>query len=141
MLTLINQGAEAKIFLLVPTDPNDYKNIECSEDITCKQKLKMNKFPLEPIIKNIPLIKKHRIVKSWRHPTLDYRLRKSRHKQEINCIIKALDAGLPVPCVLAQDPNEMVIWSEYIEGRTLKDHLNSKSTSTSNSMRLVFLSS
>lgn len=114
MATLLSQGAEAKIFLYL-TGPSSSQKMEG----------KPNKLPLGPFAGDFPAIMKHRFTKTWRNPALDFRLRKARHKQEVGCMVKAFEGNLPVPRILGQDPDEMVIWTEYIEGETLKSSLTS----------------
>ena len=116
---LLSQGAEAKVFLF-RTKPNASQ----------RAGKRLNKLPLEPALENFPAVMKHRFIKSWRHSALDLRLRKSRHKQEVGCMTKACEEGLPVPRILAQDPGEMIIWVEYIHGETLKSALVSGSVTS-----------
>lgn len=84
---LIQQGAEAKIFL--------------SDEI----------------------ITKDRIPKSYRHPSLDKRIRTRRTKAESKILNKALDLKINVPKVIATEKFSLQI--EFIDGDKLSETLNS----------------
>lgn len=55
------------------------------------------------------LIHKRRVVKGYRHKDLDNALRFERTKKEANILRKALSIGLPVPKVLSQGKDVLVI--------------------------------
>jgi tRNA A-37 threonylcarbamoyl transferase component Bud32 len=66
-------------------------------------------------------ITKNRIKKSYRIPTLDERLRKSRTKSEAK-IINKLQNIIPVPKIIKSDDKKEIIM-EYINGKKLSDNL------------------
>ena len=69
-------------------------------------------------------ITKHRISKSYRHPTLDKKLRKSRTKSESKIIFKLANT-LPVPKILNTDEKNYKILMQYINGKKLSENLES----------------
>ena len=69
-------------------------------------------------------ITKHRIKKSYRHPTLDKKLRKSRTKSESKIIFKLANT-LPVPKILNTDEKTYKISMQYINGKKLSENLES----------------
>lgn len=68
-------------------------------------------------------ISKSRIKKSYRHPILDEKIRKTRTKGESKILEKANIFGVNVPRVLNKGNFKIEI--EYIEGDKLSDKLNS----------------
>jgi len=68
-------------------------------------------------------ILKIRTKKSYRHPILDNKLRKSRTKKEAKILTKALELGIKVPKVL--DTGTFNLKMELIEGEKLSETLNS----------------
>lgn len=110
-IKLIQQGAEAKIFLTKSdalTKPNNEEN------------------------KSKQVIIKARISKSYRIPELDKNIRKRRTKSEENLLKKA-EKIIKIPAVInvlgdksnfANNPPEYSIKMEYIDGEKLSEHLN-----------------
>ncbi|MBN2013667.1 MAG: Kae1-associated serine/threonine protein kinase [Candidatus Altiarchaeota archaeon] len=64
---------------------------------------------------------KHRIVKAYRIPELDDRLRKQRTQREAKLLENAQKAGIAVPRVHEVDLRDRRIVMDFIEGRLLKD--------------------
>jgi len=64
---------------------------------------------------------KQRIIKSYRLPVLDEKLRKQRTKREIKSLEKAL-LLIPVPKVLSSSTYEITL--EHIAGKKLSEHLD-----------------
>ncbi len=93
MRQLIQQGAEAKIFL------------------------------------DGDKIIKERIVKGYRHPTIDLQIRTRRTRHEAKILCKAKELGVNVPVVFNVDEkfrpkSKFVLEMEFIEGDKLSDCLN-----------------
>jgi TP53 regulating kinase and related kinases len=65
-------------------------------------------------------IRKERLSKSWRHRDLDVKLCKTRLKQEVNCLKKAIKHHFSVPSILFVNQDRFSIYMEYIPGETLK---------------------
>lgn len=65
---------------------------------------------------------KERVVKQYRHPDLDDRLRKERTTQEKRLLEKAGAAGVPVPAVLERDWTTLVI--ERIDGDVFREAIS-----------------
>ena len=70
-------------------------------------------------------ITKSRIPKSYRHPVLDDKIRKSRTRREAKLLTKALALGINVPRVIKTDKSEIEI--EFIDGDRLSEKLNAYS--------------
>lgn len=66
---------------------------------------------------------KSRIKKSYRHPKLDFQIRKSRSKAEAKILAKCLESEINVPKVLSK--SDFDIDMEYIKGDRLSETLNS----------------
>jgi len=114
---LLHQGAEAKVYkLLFSTLPTEI----------------LPNFPTE-LLSHPPqyIVRKERLQKLWRHPILDTKLRKTRLKQEFNCMQKAFKAKLPVPQPYYIDKNSHFLYMEYIHGLTLKAAFRNWSIETS----------
>jgi len=73
---------------------------------------------------------KERIRKEYRIPELGERLRKLRTRRESKLLENAMRAGIPVPRVYKMDPKERKIVMEFIQGRILKDVLDSEDERT-----------
>jgi TP53 regulating kinase-like protein len=69
----------------------------------------------------LKVLAKIRKPKSYRHPELDYQLRKSRTNHEAFIIHKAKEAGVPTPLIYLVDNENAVIIMEYIEGAKVRD--------------------
>lgn len=66
---------------------------------------------------------KQRVVKSYRHPTLDRSLQTFRLKNEVRLMLEARKAGIPVPIIYSVDLAENRIVMEEIPGMRVKDAL------------------
>jgi TP53 regulating kinase-like protein len=74
-------------------------------------------------------IKKFRKPKKYRHPEIDYNLRKTRTNHEADIIHRAKQHGVSTPLLYSVDNEKGVIIMEYIEGikvRDLVDQLDDK---------------
>ncbi|KAI9282892.1 kinase-like domain-containing protein [Umbelopsis sp. AD052] len=89
---LIKQGAEARVYELIPflTNPNG-------------------------------CIVKERFSKTYRHPVLDKQLTHRRVSQEARCLFRCRKAGIDTPALYMVDPEAATIYMERILGRILKD--------------------
>lgn len=74
----------------------------------------------------MPALLKERIPKQYRHPSLDERIRKQRTKQEAVLLHKAKTVGVRSPAILKIDKKNASIWMEWINGKQLKEELNSQ---------------
>jgi len=73
------------------------------------------------------VLKKVRKPKKYRHPELDYQMRKSQTNHEADIIHRAKTYGVPTPLLYQVDNENAVIIMEYIDGvkiRDLVDQLN-----------------
>lgn len=86
------------------------------------------------------IIRKERLAKTWRHPTLDASLRKSRLKQEILCLTKAKQAGIIVPNLISIDKDQFYLHMEFIEGVTLKVAIEKWNAELSMCILVLFVS-
>jgi len=66
---------------------------------------------------------KQRVVKSYRHPTLDKSLQTFRIKNEVRLMFEARRAGIAVPVIYSVDLAENRIVMEEIKGMRVKDAL------------------
>ena len=66
---------------------------------------------------------KERVVKRYRHPTLEASLSKRRLNQEARCILRTRKNGVAAPCIYHIDYESARIYMSYIVGTTLKDWL------------------
>jgi len=69
------------------------------------------------------VVRKHRIPKTYRVPTLDLALRRERTIREARIISHARRAGVPTPTIFSVDPEGATIVMEYVEGQRLKELL------------------
>ncbi|MBN2421346.1 Kae1-associated serine/threonine protein kinase [Candidatus Woesearchaeota archaeon] len=72
------------------------------------------------IYKNKSSILKDRFLKTYRHPELDRRLRKSRTKREAKVMLKVKEI-IPTSKYISHDEDEMNIEMEYLPGDVLKN--------------------
>ncbi len=68
---------------------------------------------------------KQRVVKGYRHPTLDKSLQATRIKNEVRLMLEARRAGIPVPVIYSIDLSENRIVMEEVKGARVKDALES----------------
>ena len=66
-------------------------------------------------------IRKMRKPKKYRHPALDYQLRKTRTNHESDIIHRAKNYGVPTPLLYQVDNENGVIVMEYIDGIKIRD--------------------
>jgi Kae1-associated kinase Bud32 len=68
-------------------------------------------------------VRKRRLVKAYRHPDLDARIRRERTRAEAALLAEASAAGVRVPRVLDVDLDEAALQLEFVNGLTLRDAL------------------
>ncbi|KAK9491693.1 hypothetical protein V1508DRAFT_420993 [Lipomyces doorenjongii] len=107
-LTLISQGAEAKIYFSPdhPFIPSSLLGGAISTTIS------------NP---SAGYILKYRPPKRYRHDALDAQLTKHRTLSEARILYKLFLAGISVPSFIAVDPRLGLIWMENINGSSLKE--------------------
>ncbi|HUR68460.1 MAG TPA: bifunctional N(6)-L-threonylcarbamoyladenine synthase/serine/threonine protein kinase, partial [Candidatus Thermoplasmatota archaeon] len=71
-----------------------------------------------------PAVRKRRLVKSYRHPELDAKLRRSRTRAEARLLAQARAAGVRTPLVYEVDGDALVL--ERLAGRQLKEALTGR---------------
>lgn len=69
-------------------------------------------------------ILKERIKKTYRHEAIDSLIRKTNTRKEVKLLEKAKE-HIPVPKVIAHSDKEMTIEMEFIEGKKLRDVVDS----------------
>jgi len=69
------------------------------------------------------VVHKQRVVKAYRHPTLDGSLQTFRIKNEVRLMLEARKAGIAVPIIYSVDLAENRIVMEEIGGQRVKDAL------------------
>jgi len=74
---------------------------------------------------NRNVVLKQRVVKSYRHPTLDKYLQTFRIKNEVRLMLEARRAGVSVPIIYSVDLADNRIVMEEIPGMRVKDALES----------------
>jgi len=74
---------------------------------------------------NRSVVLKQRVVKSYRHPTLDKSLQTFRIKNEVRLMHEARRAGVSVPIIYSVDLADNRIVMEEIQGMRVKDALES----------------
>jgi len=72
---------------------------------------------------NRACVVKHRFRKAYRLPVLDEKLTRSRLAGEARAMVRARRAGVRAPCVVHVDAARGCVYSERVEGRTLKETL------------------
>ncbi len=70
-----------------------------------------------------PVVRKHRVPKTYRHPALDARLRDERTRDEANLLLAAARAGVRVPLLYDADRRGAVLALERVGGPVLRDVL------------------
>lgn len=73
---------------------------------------------------------KDRIKKNYRIEQIDKKIRKSRTSQESNLLSQARRAGVSTPIVFEIDKEDHKIIMEYIDGKRIKELLNSSDKKT-----------
>ncbi len=66
------------------------------------------------------IVAKKRIPKSYRHPTLDFKIRSARTSHEAKLMHAAKTLGVPCPSIFLVDRSENTLYMEHIDGRQLK---------------------
>ena len=72
---------------------------------------------------DMPAIKKVRIKKDYREPSLDLYIRRHRTKREAKLLSAVKKLGVPAPVIYDIEISEYTIVMEYIEGKLLKNLL------------------
>ncbi len=118
---LIAQGAEAKIYLVsnFKTSPVTLNPVRVGEQHADSDEREKGDTSVDSSQK---FIQKSRVPKSYRHPKLDTRIRKTRTKGEAKILTKSLEAEVNVPKVLNKSEFELQI--EYLPGEKLSETLN-----------------
>jgi Kae1-associated kinase Bud32 len=80
-------------------------------------------------------ITKTRLVKGYRHPELDERIRRQRLRQEATLLQAARQAGVPTPAILGLDERQAVLHLRRLAGPTLAAHLLSRTPTTADHLR------
>lgn len=71
-----------------------------------------------------PAVCKYRFPKTYRHPTLDRKLREQRTVREARALVRCRKHGVVAPTVYAVDRERCAIVMERIDGITVRDVLN-----------------
>ena len=74
------------------------------------------------------IVAKKRIPKSYRHPTLDFKIRSARTSHEAKLMHAAKTLGVPCPSIFLVDRSENTLYMEHIDGRQLKTIIPEAST-------------
>ncbi len=69
-------------------------------------------------------VKKIRMQKKYRHPSLDARLRRQRTRREAKVLRSARSAGVPCPQLFQESEEECELALEFVEGRLLSQALS-----------------
>ncbi|KZT57995.1 hypothetical protein CALCODRAFT_433348 [Calocera cornea HHB12733] len=67
-----------------------------------------------------PILLKHRFTKSYRHPTLDAQITRTRVQMEARALVRCQRAGVRVPGVRLVDAAVGVLGVEWIEGASVR---------------------
>ncbi len=79
---------------------------------------------LEPVdLLGRAALAKRRLVKPYRHPSLDARLRAERTRDEARLLLAARRAGIPVPILYDADRGDATLVLERMAGATLQEQL------------------
>lgn len=84
-------------------------------------------------------VRKHRLIKRYRHPTLDSKLRSRRLSQEARILLRLRKYQVPVPAIYDIDtnPNHMTIIMQFVPGKTLKQFLTNSGSENEKVMKIV----
>jgi Kae1-associated kinase Bud32 len=115
---LLTQGAEAKIYL-IKSKPTARLPLTSGREGEAR---KPKSSRIRETSNSKTTILKSRTKKSYRHPTLDNKIRTKRTRSESKLLTKALEAKINVPKVIQTDP--FTIDLEYIKGDKLSLTLN-----------------
>ena len=83
------------------------------------------------------VVVKQRVVKGYRHPTLDRSLQTSRIRNEARLMMEARRAGIPVPIIYSIDLGGGRIVMEEIPGARVKDALHDSSADGERICRVI----
>ncbi len=67
------------------------------------------------------VIIKRRGLKKYRHPSLDYEIRRFRTIHEADILHRCKEAGVPSPLIYQVNPEKATIVMEYVEGEKIRD--------------------
>lgn len=67
------------------------------------------------------VIFKRRGLKRYRHPTLDYEIRRFRTVHEADIMHRSKKAGVPTPLIYQVNPEKATIVMEYVQGEKIRD--------------------
>ncbi|MBI5398615.1 Kae1-associated serine/threonine protein kinase [Candidatus Woesearchaeota archaeon] len=81
-------------------------------------------------------VTKDRVTKSYRHPALDGRLRKTRTRHEAKILGMLMQSRFPAPQVTSVDEEKMVLQIEHIPGALIKQVLDSNEKDSSVCLRI-----
>ncbi len=110
-VSLIGDGAEAKIYLIEEANEEfNAREIGIDEDLIIKP-------PAEKFVL------KYRLKKRYRHPEIDFRLRKYRTRREYRILEKLSSKDVKVPRPLFVDEDRGILIMEFIEGEKLSQIL------------------
>ncbi|MBU2561506.1 MAG: Kae1-associated serine/threonine protein kinase [Nanoarchaeota archaeon] len=70
-------------------------------------------------------VTKHRFEKTYRHPELDSRLRKSRTRREAKILEKLQGMGFPAPRLIEMDDSDMKVHMDHVPGELVKKVIDS----------------
>lgn len=111
---LIKQGAEARVYSLPSLLPTP--SIYWPPTTPASSSTSSTPAPT-------PVILKHRFPKTYRHPTLDASLTKTRLQFEARALARAGRAGVTVPKVLLVDEPAGILGIERVEGWSVREVL------------------
>lgn len=80
---------------------------------------------VEEIIDNTKILQKNRIQKSYRHPKLDFAIRKTRTKSETK-LLREASLFVNTPKIISSDETLAQIKMEFITGKRLKEVIEKK---------------
>ncbi|MBN1543897.1 Kae1-associated serine/threonine protein kinase [Candidatus Woesearchaeota archaeon] len=69
-------------------------------------------------------VTKHRFEKTYRHPELDSRLRKSRTRREAKLLTKLAEVQFPAPQLIEMDDKDMKVQMEHVPGKMVKEAID-----------------
>ncbi|MBW2972098.1 Kae1-associated serine/threonine protein kinase [Candidatus Woesearchaeota archaeon] len=69
-------------------------------------------------------VTKDRFAKTYRHPELDEKLRKTRTRREAKLLTKLSEAQFPAPQLVKMDDKEMKVQMEHVPGRMVKETID-----------------
>ena len=78
------------------------------------------------VVRKGKTVLKERIAKTYRHPTLDLTLRKSRTRREATILEKLAKLDFPSVRLIAMDDKSMTLTLEHVAGKKVRDVLTLK---------------